>query len=44
VKAGGKQSNRLAEILGNRKEMEYKNSIPIDSPEEQDEENSTHSL
>jgi hypothetical protein len=35
VKAGGKQSNRLAEILDyteNRMEMEARKSVPVGSP------------
>jgi hypothetical protein len=40
MKAGGKQSNRLAEILdyiGKRREMEDSNSVPDGSPVAQNE-------
>jgi hypothetical protein len=40
VKAGGKHSNRLAEIsdyIGNRREMEDRKSVPVDPPVEQNE-------
>jgi hypothetical protein len=45
--AGGKQSNQLANIsdyIGNRREMEERNSVPVGSPVGQNETASTHCL
>jgi hypothetical protein len=45
MKAGGKHSNRIARIsdyIGNRREMEELNSVPVGLPVGQNETTSTH--